>query len=98
MIQVNLNNIPFSYENGIITISEKNVQFGTEYNVISPKGGNKVFKFTHSTGPEFDKDTKWMYESDDKLKLAVCNDPVMVKVAAAKYLKGKSQGSNNIIN
>lgn len=93
MIQVDLNKIKWSFENKVITISEKDVAFGTEYNVISPKGGQKVFKFTHSTGPEFDVNTKWIYESDDKLQLAVCNDAKMVKVAAENYLKGKAQYS-----
>ena len=91
MIQVNLKTIPWSFEKGVITISEKSVPFGTEYNVISPTGGQKVFKFTHSTGPEFDVHTKWIYESDDKLQLAVCNDAKMVKVAAENYLRGKLQ-------
>ena len=91
MIQVDLNKIKWSFENKVITISEKEVPFGTEYNVISPKGGQKVFKFTHSTGPEFDVHTKWIYESDDKLQLAVCNDAKMVKAAAENYLRGKLQ-------
>ena len=91
MIQVDSNKIKWSFENKVITISEKEVPFGAEYNVISPKGGQKVFKFTHSTGPEFDVNTKWIYESDDKLQLAVCNDAKMVKVAAENYLKGKRQ-------
>jgi hypothetical protein len=89
MIQVDLNKIKWSFESKVITISEKDVKFATEYNVISPKGGNKVFQFSHSTGPEFDKDTKWMYNSEDGLQLAVCNDANMVKIAAENYLKHK---------
>lgn len=89
MIQVDLNTIKWSFEEKVITISEKDVAFGTEYNVISPKGGNKVFHFTHSTGPEFDVNTKWMYKSEDDLQLAVCNDAKMVKIAAENYLKAK---------
>lgn len=96
MIQIDLKKIPWSFdvkisEKGVIVISEKDVQFGTEYNVISPNGGQKVFKFTHSTGPEFDPKTQWIYKSDDNLQLAVCNDAKMVKVAAENYLKGKLQ-------
>lgn len=68
MILINLNIIKWSFENKVITISEKDVPFGTEYKVLSPKGGEKEFKFTHSTGPEFHKDTKWMYKSEDGLK------------------------------
>lgn len=76
-------------EKGVIVISEKDVPFGTEYNVISPTGGSRVFKFTESTGPEFDPNTRWMYKSDDGIQLAVCNDPKMVKEAAESYLKAK---------
>lgn len=89
MIQVDLNTIKWSYENKVITISEKDVKFGTEYNIISPKGGSKVFQFTHSTGPEFDVNTKWIYKSEDGIQLAVCNDANMVKKAAENYLKAK---------
>jgi len=89
MIQIDLNTIPWSYDKKVITISEKDIHFGIEYNVISPKGGNKVFKFSHSTGPEFDVNTKWIYVNDDGLQLAVCNDPKMVKDAAERYLKHK---------
>jgi len=91
MTLIDLNKIDWSFEDKVITISEKDVPFATEYNVRSPKGGEKVFKFTHSTGPEFHKDTKWIYESDDKLQLAVCNDAKMVKIAAQNYIKGKLQ-------
>ena len=96
MIQVNLKTIPWSFdmktsEKGVIVISEKDVRFGTEYEVVSPTGNKKVFKFTHSTGPEFDVNTKWMYKSDDGLQLAICNDANMVKKAAHDYLKGKLQ-------
>ena len=98
MIQIDLKKIPWSFDmktssKGVISISEKDVKFGTEYNVVLPTGGNKVFKFTHSTGPEFASDTKWMYESEDGLLLAVCNDAKMVKRAAEEYLKAKLQHS-----
>jgi hypothetical protein len=96
MKQINLKLIPWSFdmktsEKGIITISERDVRFDTEYNVVSPSGNEKVFKFTHSTGPEYDVNTKWIYKSDDGLQLAVCNDADMVKKAAADYLKAKLQ-------
>lgn len=95
MTQIDLNKIPWSFDmktspNGVITISEKGIPFDTEYSVMSPRGGVKEFKFTHSTGPEFDVNTKWMYKSDDGLQLAVCNDAQMVEAAAAAYLKAKT--------
>ena len=89
MTQIDLKTIPWSFENKIITISERDITFSTEYNVISPKGGNKVFNFDHSTGPEFDANTKWMYLSDDGVTLAVCNDAQMVEAAAKNYLTAK---------
>lgn len=90
MTKIDLNKIPWSYQNKVIIISEKGIPFDTEYSVMSPSGGIKEFKFTHSTGPEFDVNTKWMYKSDDGLQLAVCNDAQMVKAAAAAYLKAKT--------
>ena len=90
MIQIDLKKILWSFEKGIITISEKDVAFGTTYNVISPNTGvGKLFEFTHSTGPEFDKNTQWIYKCDDGIQLAVCNDAQMVKKAAEEYLKAK---------
>lgn len=89
MTRIELKKIPWSFENKVITISEKGLPFATEYVVVSPKGGEKEFKFTHSTGPEFDPNTKWIYKSDDGLQLAVCNDAEMVKVAAKAYLDAK---------
>jgi hypothetical protein len=91
MIKVVLNNIDWSFnkERNTIIISEKSVKFGTEYEIVSPKGNSRVFTFTHSTGPEFDKDTRWVYMSDDGVVLEVCNDEKMVKVAAKQYLDGK---------
>ena len=89
MVQIDLKKIDWSFKNGVITISERDVRFATEYNVISPKGGNKVFKFTHSTGPEFDKNTKWIYQNENGIQLAVCNDPILVKKAVQEYLTDK---------
>ena len=74
------------------TISEKDVPFATTYELLNPLTKNtKVFEFTHSTGPEFAADTKWIYKSEDDFTLEVCNDPEMVKVAAAAYLKAKTR-------
>lgn len=90
MRQIDLKKIPWSFQTGVITISEKDVQFGTQYNVISPNTGvGKLFEFTHSTGPEFDKNTQWIYKSDEGIQLAVCNDADMVTRAADAYLKAK---------
>lgn len=91
MIRVVLDSIDWSFnkERNTIIISEKSVKFATEYEIVSPKGGEKIFTFTHSTGPEFDKDTRWVYMSNDAMVLEICNDEQMVKVASQKYLEGK---------
>ena len=93
MTKIYLKHIHWSYKNNTITICENATpRFDTEYLIISPNTGvGKEFKFTHSTGPEFDPNTKWIYKSEDNILLEVCNDPVMVKKAAAAYLKGKLQ-------
>lgn len=92
--KVDLKNVSFSFDvktnpKGRIIISEKKVPFDTEYDVISPQNNIKRFIFTHSTGPEFDPKTEWIYKSEDGIVLAVCNDPYMVKIAAENYLKSK---------
>lgn len=92
MVTVDLNRVKFMYDGlrKTIVISERDVQFDTTYEVISSKTGNtKVFDFTHSTGPEFDKNTRWVYKSDDGLLLEVCNDVDMVVKAAENYFNFK---------
>ena len=89
MVQIDLKKIPWSYKEKTIVISEKDVMFSVDYRVLSPTGNTKDFKFNHSTGGEFDPNTKWIYKSEDGLELAVCNDANMVKVAADAYLKAK---------
>lgn len=77
------------------TMSEKDVpRFDTEYKILnSATDGGMNFKFTHSTGPEFEPDTKWVYVSEEGYTLEVCNDPKMVEVAKKNYIKGKNHGN-----
>lgn len=91
MTRIDLNTISWSFKDNVITISEKDVPFASDYAVVSPSGGVKEFKFAHSTGSEFDPKTQWIYKSEDGLQLAVCNDAKMVKAAAAAYLKAKTR-------
>ncbi len=73
-----------------ISISEKEVAFATRYRVLSPTTRNEVeFVFSHATGPEFDPNTKWVYESAIGVTLEVCNDPELTKILADNYLKAK---------
>lgn len=92
MTTITLSAIRWSYDKSTktILISERDVPFATKYKVVSPRTGkSKVFDFDHSTGPEFDKNTKWIYKSEDGVTLAVANDVIMVKVAAERYLDAK---------
>ena len=72
-------------------ISEKDVAFATTYEIVNPKTKQgKVFDFTHSTGSEWDADTRWVYATKDgEYTLWVGNDAEVTKARADAYLKGK---------
>ena len=92
MVTIDLNSVKYFYDSNrkCIIMSERDVQFATTYNVKSSRTGMlKLFEFTHSTGPEFSSDTRWVYKSDDGLLLEVCNDGEMVSKAARNYLTAK---------
>jgi len=92
MININFDPKIVSYnkETKTFSINEKNVQFAIEYTATNPETGkSKLFVFTHSTGPEFDPSTKWIYRNNEGLILEVCNDPTMVKIAAKSYYDAK---------
>ena len=90
MTKVDLKKVKFLVENGVIRVSEREVSFDTKYEVISSKTNSaKVFDFTHSTGPEFDINTEWVYASEDGIEFRVCNDRIMTAEAGAAYLKAK---------
>lgn len=79
--------------NGVFKMSEKDVQFATEYIISNPRtGGEEKFSFSHSTGPEFDPKTKWVYHGDKGHKLEVCNDPILTRISAQNYIKAKTRG------
>lgn len=90
MITIDLNTVPYSVDpvTKVISVSEKHVPFATTYNVISTTRVNKVFELSHSTGSEFDPNTKWVYKNGE-LVLEVCNDKKMTAIAAENYLKAK---------
>lgn len=91
MQKIDLGKISFKYnkETKTFSVSEKDVPFATSYEVIGRKTGEtKQFGFSHSTGPEFDPNTKWVYTCGDMI-LEVCNDAEMTEIAAQNYLKGK---------
>lgn len=92
MTNIALSDIDWSFDKqtSTILISERDVPFATTYNVISPNTGvGKLFEFTHSTGPEFDPKTCWIYKSEDGITLSVANDEKMVEEASKNYLRAK---------
>ena len=78
-----------------IHTSESQLPFDTEYIITSPKTGvEKTFKFSHTTGPEFDPNTQWVYyagssESGDLFTLIVHNEKEITKNRAQAYLLAK---------
>lgn len=92
MFTINLKNHPYQYDRSRKTfvVSENGIPFGTQYEIINPEtGGSRKFDLSHSTGPEFDPKTRWVYKSEDGLQLEVCNDEQMTQIAAQNYLNAK---------
>lgn len=74
----------------LFVVSERDVSFDTSYKMINPKTNNSVeFDFSHSTGPEFDPKTKYVYKSKDGLTLEVCNDTFISAIRKQHYLEHK---------
>ena len=99
MVRIDVSKYPGSWskDSKTFTMSEKNnglvIPFSTQYEVFNPATNTvKVFEFTHSTGPEFASDTRWVYRHKDEtteMFLEICNDPEVTKRNAAAYLKAK---------
>jgi hypothetical protein len=91
MQTIDLNKVPFNYnkETKIISVSEKHAPFATSYQVVG-KFGTQKFDLSHSTGPEFDPKTRWVYKSAEPgVTLEVCNDAEITKQLAKNYLIAK---------
>ena len=90
---INLSTTPYSYnkETKVFSFSEKHVPFTTTYEVLNPQTGGKVsFDFSHSTGPEFDPNTKWIYKNKSSdVTVEVCNDAYITKLRGDAYLDHK---------
>lgn len=96
MFTIELNKHLYLYDESRKTfvMSERGIPFGTTYVVKNPKtGGSRTFNLSHSTGPEFDPKTRWVYKSEDGINLEICNDAQMTKVASENYLKAKLRNS-----
>lgn len=90
MKQIDLTRIAFSFDatEKIITVSERDVNFDTTYNVVG-KNESRVFEFDHSTGPEFDPNTIYIYKDKSGYTLQVANDARITEQAAKMYLNRK---------
>ena len=90
MTRVDLNDIKFSVTDKVIRVSEKDIKFDVEYEIISSKTGNaESFRFSHSTGSEWDPTTEWVYVNSGGIEFRVCNDPQITAQLAANYLSSK---------
>ncbi|MFV2015381.1 MAG: hypothetical protein ACC656_08140 [Candidatus Heimdallarchaeota archaeon] len=70
-------------------VSGKAVHFDTTYLVKNPKtDGQMEFKFSHSTGSEWDPATIWIFEGDLGYELHLSNDDVTQRHQDA-YLQTK---------
>ena len=88
MVEINTTKLKYSKKefHGV----ESDFPFATSYLLVNPTTKGKcVFVFKESTGPEFDPDTKYIYESDDGLKLIVHNQHNTTMVNKFNYIKGK---------
>jgi hypothetical protein len=90
MTRIVLKATPHYVKGGVLYVSEKDAMFDTEYQVVSNvTGAFKKFKFTESTGSEFDPKTQWIYKSDEGYELRICNDAETTRKQAEAYLKAK---------
>ena len=89
-IGIQKNKVNYLKEKNTFIVSGKGVQFGTEHSILNEKTGvSKTFKFSHSTGSEWDPNTVWVYKSEEGLVLHVTNDDVTPE-QARNYLKAKT--------
>jgi hypothetical protein len=90
MTRIVLKATPHYVKAGVLYVSEKDAIFDTEYEVVSNLTGVfKRFKFTESTGSEFDPKTEWIYKSEEGYELRICNDVETTRKQAEAYLKAK---------
>lgn len=78
----------FNKETNTISVPGKSVKFDSTYEVVSLKGGKKLFDFKNSTGSEWDPKTIWIYKAEDGMILNIGNEDVTPAHAQA-YLNHK---------
>ena len=94
MITIHFDSKKHHYDNEtkVFSVSERDVSFDTSYSLVSPGISDSiVFDFFHSTGPEFDADTKYIYKSENGFTLEVGNDRHITSIRAEMYLAAKTR-------
>ena len=73
-----------------MNISEREVKFATSYQLVDVKGNSKIFHFDHSTGPEFDPNTEWVYLCENsEITLVISSYTLLTQAAGKAYLQAK---------
>ena len=90
MTRIVLKATPHYVKAGVVYVSEKDAMFDTVYEVVSNVTGvSKRFRFTESTGSEYDPKTQWIFKSEEGYELRICNDAETTRKQAENYLKAK---------
>jgi len=91
LINIQKDQISFNAATKTFSVSGKRVKFGTQYTLVNELTGNTMdFDLTHSTGSEWEPETKWVYQSEEGYTLEVGNDDVTPK-HAENYLRAKTR-------
>jgi hypothetical protein len=85
------NVLSYNKDNKTFYGSEKDIPFDTSYKVVNTDTNqSRLFEFTHSTGPEFDPKTQWVYKnSDSNIQLIISNDAEISRINGENYMKSK---------
>jgi len=80
-----------TFKNNVFFVNERDTTFDSSYDVYNPKTGKYVtFKLSHSTGPEWDPKTVWIYKNKElNLELHISQDSHVTKIRANNYLNHK---------
>lgn len=87
MINIQAKYLTYNEATGTYYGSERHISFATTYGV-EDEGALREFKFSHSTGPEFNPTTQWVYTCGLR-KLIIANDELITKINKQNYLDAK---------
>jgi len=89
-INIQKDQISYNATTKTFSVSGKRVKFGTKYTLVNDLTGNTMdFYLSHSTGSEWEPETKWVYHSGKGYILEVGNDDVTPQTVT-EYLRGKN--------